>query len=101
MRNSPLPNCRGATSPSLDKLGTRSELDFYATEAVRNGWSRALLDRFVRQDLYLSQGSAATNFEVTVPDDSAVLKELARAPYRLDSLGLDTSAHRRSRRAYA
>ncbi|MFF3817122.1 YhcG family protein [Streptomyces bluensis] len=73
----------------MDKLETRSDLDFYVTEAVRNGWSRALLDRFIHQGLHLTQGSAATNFEVTVPDESAVLKELARDPYRLDFLGLD------------
>ncbi|MEU6556903.1 PDDEXK nuclease domain-containing protein [Streptomyces sp. NPDC046915] len=79
----------GHVTVLMDKLDTRSELDFYATEAIRNGWSRALLDRFIRQELHLTQGSAATNFEVTVPDGSAVLKELARDPYRLDFLGLD------------
>jgi predicted nuclease of restriction endonuclease-like (RecB) superfamily len=73
----------------LDKLHTRPDLDFYATEAVRNGWSRDLLSRFIHQDLHLSQGSAATNFEVTVPEGSATLKDLARDPYRLDFLGLD------------
>ncbi|MEU6577044.1 PDDEXK nuclease domain-containing protein [Streptomyces sp. NPDC046805] len=73
----------------MDKLETRAELDFYVTEAVRKGWSRALLDRFIHQGLHLAQGSASTNFELTVPDDSAVLKELARDPYRLDFLGLD------------
>nr|WSY52784.1 PDDEXK nuclease domain-containing protein [Streptomyces sp. NBC_00886] len=73
----------------MDKLETRSQLDFYTTEAVRSGWSRVLLDRFIHQSLHLAQGAAATNFEVTVPDDSAVLKELARDPYRLDFLGLD------------
>lgn len=73
----------------MDKLESRSDLDFYVTEAVRNGWSRALLDRFIHQNLHLTQGSAATDFEVTVPDGSTVLKELARDPYRLDFLGLD------------
>lgn len=73
----------------MDKLDTRPELDFYATEAVRNGWSRALLDCFIHQNLHVTQGSPASNFEVTVPEGSAVLKELARDPYRLDFLGLD------------
>ncbi|MFJ5305754.1 DUF1016 N-terminal domain-containing protein [Streptomyces sp. NPDC088350] len=79
----------GHVTVLMDKLEARSEMDFYTTEAVRNGWPRALLDRFIHQSLHLAQGAAATNFEVTVPDDSAVLKELARDPYRLDFLGLD------------
>ncbi|MGW2642184.1 DUF1016 N-terminal domain-containing protein [Streptomyces sp. NPDC001348] len=29
----------GHVTVLMDKLETRSELDFYATEAVRNGWS--------------------------------------------------------------
>lgn len=73
----------------LDKLETPSELDFYAKEAVRNGWSRAILERFIQQGLHLTQGSAANNFAATVPDGSDALKELARDPYRLDFLGLD------------
>ena len=39
--------------------------------------------------LHLTQGSADTNFEVTLPKGSAALKDLARDPYRLDFLGLD------------
>ncbi|MGH4033280.1 PDDEXK nuclease domain-containing protein [Actinomycetota bacterium Odt1-20B] len=73
----------------MSKLETRPELDFYATAAVRNGWSRALLDRFIHQKLHLTQGAAANNFAATVPDGSDALKELARDPYRLDFLGLD------------
>ncbi|NGO41983.1 PDDEXK nuclease domain-containing protein [Streptomyces ureilyticus] len=73
----------------MDKLDTRSELDFYVTEAVRNGWSRDLLSRFIHQSLHLTQGSAATNFEVATPEGSAALMDLARDPYRLDFLGLD------------
>ncbi|MCZ4512378.1 PDDEXK nuclease domain-containing protein [Streptomyces sp. ActVer] len=73
----------------MDKLETRPDLDFYVTEAVRNGWSRDLLSRFIQQNLHLTQGSAATNFEVTLPEGSAALKDLAREPYRLDFLGLD------------
>ncbi|MGI5197204.1 PDDEXK nuclease domain-containing protein [Streptomyces sp. CA-288835] len=73
----------------LDRLDTQAELDFYVTEAVRNGWSRDLLSRFIHQDLHFTQGSAVSNFEVTTPEGSAVLKDLARDPYRLDFLGLD------------
>ncbi|GAA1908856.1 hypothetical protein GCM10009837_36210 [Streptomyces durmitorensis] len=79
----------GHVTVLLDKLGTRPELDFYATEAVRNGWSRAILERFIQQGLHLTQGSAANNFAATVPEGSDTLKELARDPYRLDFLGLD------------
>ncbi|MGB8940268.1 MAG: PDDEXK nuclease domain-containing protein [Streptomyces sp.] len=73
----------------LDKLETRSELDFYVSEAVRHGWSRAILERFIQQRLHLTQGSAVNNFATTVPEGSDALRELARDPYRLDFLGLD------------
>ncbi|MEU5688123.1 DUF1016 domain-containing protein [Streptomyces venezuelae] len=73
----------------MTKLDTPSELDFYVTQAVRNGWSRAILDRFIQQGLHLTQGAAANNFAATVPDGSNALKELVRDPYRLDFLGLD------------
>lgn len=79
----------GHVTVLLGKLQTRSELDFYATEAVRHGWSRAILERFIHQGLHLTQGSAANNFAATVPEGSDALKELARDPYRLDFLGLD------------
>ncbi|MFD4633635.1 DUF1016 N-terminal domain-containing protein [Streptomyces sp. NPDC058473] len=52
----------------MTKLDTPSELDFYAAQAVRNGWSRAIPDRFIRQGLHLTQGAAANNFAATVPD---------------------------------
>ncbi|MEU2564149.1 PDDEXK nuclease domain-containing protein [Streptomyces longispororuber] len=78
----------------LDKLHTRAERDFYATEAVRHGWSRAHLDLAIRQRLHLAQGSAPhagtlPPHDLTLPDGSPALDELARDPYRLDFLRLD------------
>ncbi|MGA4840393.1 PDDEXK nuclease domain-containing protein [Streptomyces sp. G45] len=73
----------------LDKLDTRAERDFYATEAVRNGWSRAQLNLAIRQRLHVPQGSAPIAHDVRLPDDSPALEELAGDPYRLDFLRLD------------
>ncbi|MGW2558522.1 PDDEXK nuclease domain-containing protein [Streptomyces sp. NPDC001514] len=73
----------------ITKLKTRSELDFYASRAVHNGWSRDALERSIAHALHLSQGCADTNFNATVPKDAAVVQDIAKDPYRLDFLGLD------------
>ncbi|WP_051855141.1 PDDEXK nuclease domain-containing protein [Streptomyces sp. NRRL B-1347] len=74
----------------LDKLHTRAERDFYATEAVRNGWSRAHLNLAIRQRLHLPQrGTTPLADDVTLPAGSPALAELACDPYRLDFLRLD------------
>ncbi|MFD9905660.1 PDDEXK nuclease domain-containing protein [Streptomyces sp. NPDC059063] len=73
----------------LDKLHTRAERDFYATEAVRNGWSRAHLNLAIRQRLHVPQSTAPVRQDVTLPDGSPALDELASDPYRLDFLRLD------------
>ncbi|MEI5098549.1 PDDEXK nuclease domain-containing protein [Streptomyces sp. PmtG] len=74
----------------LDKLHTRAERDFYATEAVRNGWSRAQLHLAIRQRLHIPHGSVPVTYDVTaLPDGSPALDELVGDPYRLDFARLD------------
>ncbi|MEU1891976.1 PDDEXK nuclease domain-containing protein [Streptomyces pristinaespiralis] len=73
----------------VTKLKTRSELDFYALKAVQQSWSRDALERHIIQQLHLRHGAADTNFETTLPEDAAAVREIAKDPYRLDFLGLD------------
>ncbi|MFE3253583.1 YhcG family protein [Streptomyces sp. NPDC059209] len=68
----------------MSKCATRFELDFYARHAVHNGWSRNRLTTVIREELHLAQGAAANNFDVTLPAQSAAVKEITKDPYRLD-----------------
>ncbi|MET9514908.1 PDDEXK nuclease domain-containing protein [Streptomyces sp. NPDC002994] len=74
----------------VTRLKTRSEQDFYASNAVQQGWSRDRLEQSIAQQLHLTQGAADNNFSATIPDGAAVLQEIAKDPYRLDFLGLDS-----------
>ncbi|WP_405659406.1 hypothetical protein [Streptomyces sp. RK9] len=71
----------------MERLETRAELEFYATEAVRHGWSRADLDREIREHRHTRAGAPPT-LDVTLPEDSPAFAELAEDPFRLDFLRL-------------
>ncbi|MBT2488863.1 DUF1016 family protein [Streptomyces sp. ISL-96] len=83
----------------MGKCKTRTELDFYAQHAVRNGWSRDDLASAVHRALHLSHGAAANNFDAVIPIDLLFyhcklhcfvvveLKTRAAAPQHLGQLG--------------
>ncbi|MFD9069602.1 DUF1016 N-terminal domain-containing protein [Streptomyces lasiicapitis] len=73
----------------MDRLETRAELDFYATEAVQRGWSRAELDEAIHRHLHRAHGAIPLDLDVTLPEDSPAQTELAGDPFRLDFLRLD------------
>ncbi|MFE3110261.1 YhcG family protein [Kitasatospora indigofera] len=68
----------------LDSLDDRPTRDFYATEAVRHGWSRNVLVHHIETGLHLRQGVALNNFDATIPEGTDLLKELVKDPYRFD-----------------
>ncbi|RFU83046.1 DUF1016 domain-containing protein [Streptomyces triticagri] len=74
----------------MRRLKTPAELDFYATEAAHHGWSRDWLEHCIAQRLHLTQGSAPCNFDATVPEDSKLVRDIVKDPYRLDFLSLDS-----------
>ena len=49
------------------KSKTLDEALFYINKVTTEGWSRTLLEHHVTAHLFQSQGSAITNFEVTLP----------------------------------
>lgn len=68
----------------LDRCKNRAELDFYARQAVQHGWSRGVLGSWIGAQLHLSQGAALNNFDATVPEDSDVVREMVKDPYRVE-----------------
>ena len=62
---------------------------FYIRETLEGGWSRAMLVRNLKTDLYSRQGKAPTNFAVLLPSpQSELADEKLKDPYNLDFVAL-------------
>jgi predicted nuclease of restriction endonuclease-like (RecB) superfamily len=73
----------------LDRVSDPAARDWYAREAVTQGWSRSLLLHQVEGDLYHRQGQATTNFAHTLPSpQSDLARQVLKDPYNLEFLAL-------------
>ncbi len=80
----------------LTKLADPGEREWYAVQAVREGWSRSTLEMQIRNRLHLRQGAAVTNFEHRLDaTDAGLAAEILKDPYHFDFLGLGDEAHER------
>lgn len=62
--------------------------DFYLREALRQGWSRSVLEMQIQNQLHLRAGKAQNNFAVTMPPaESDMATQLFKDPYLFDFLG--------------
>ena len=62
--------------------------DFYIRETLTNGWSRAILEIQIQNQLHLRVGKAQNNFALTMPPaDSDLAAQLFKDPYLFDFLG--------------
>ena len=77
----------------LDKVKDPTEREFYIRKTIENGWSRDILEIQIETGLYLRQGKAITNFELTMPKpQSDLANQLLKSPYNFDFLGLGEEA---------
>ena len=73
----------------LDKVQNAEQREWYARATIEHGWSRAVLVHQVESDLYSRQGSALTNFQITLPaPQSDLAQQLVKDPYNFEFLGL-------------
>lgn len=80
----------------LTKLSDTREREWYATQVIEHGWSRATLEDSIRSRLYERKGAALTNFARHLPTPHAQLAvEALKDPYHFDFLGLGIEAHER------
>ncbi len=71
----------------LDRLSTRQERDWYAVKAAADGWSRDVLEHFIKVDLRRQLGSAPANFDTTLEaPDSELAQQLVKDPYVFEHL---------------
>jgi len=80
----------------LDKLGKADTREWYARQAIGNGWSRNVLVHQIESDLYGRQGKALTNFTRTLPPaQSDLAVQVLKDPFALEFLGLSKDADER------
>ncbi|MCW0459412.1 putative nuclease YhcG [Xanthomonas sacchari] len=81
----------------LDKLQTAEERQWYAAQALENGWSRNVLVMQIESGLRQRTGAAICNFSQRLPrPQSDLARESLKDPYRLDFLGLGKEAQERA-----
>ncbi len=77
----------------FDKVKDPTEREFYIRKTIENGWSRNILEIQIETGLYLRQGKAITNFDLTMPQpQSDLARQLLKSPYNFDFLGLTDEA---------
>jgi predicted nuclease of restriction endonuclease-like (RecB) superfamily len=68
---------------------TLDEALFYINKIIEEGWSRSWLEDQIAAKLFLTQGSAVTNFSQTLPlPQSQLAKEILKDPYHFDFLAM-------------
>jgi predicted nuclease of restriction endonuclease-like (RecB) superfamily len=73
----------------LDAVKSPSEREWYARQAIQNGWSRNVFAHQIESDLFSRQGGALTNFSRTLPaEQSELAQQIIKDPYSFDFLAL-------------
>ena len=71
----------------LDRLSTREDRDWYAAQAIAEGWKRSVLEHFIKVGLRNQIGAAPTNFAATLDSpDSELAQQLVKDPYVFEHL---------------
>src|SRR4051794_24459376 len=73
----------------LEAVKDPAEREWYARQAIENGWSRNVLAHQIAGGLYRRQGRALTNFARTLPAErSELAQQIVKDPYSFDFLSL-------------
>jgi predicted nuclease of restriction endonuclease-like (RecB) superfamily len=79
----------GHNTHLLDTIKSPAEREWYARQAIQNGWSRNVFAHQIESGLFARQGSALTNFSRTLPaEQSELAQQIIKDPYSFDFLSL-------------
>lgn len=74
----------------LEKLKDSFAREWYAQEAIKNGWSGRTLEEAIRSNLYSRKGKAISNFQERLPaPHSQLAKDILKSPYNFGFLTLE------------
>jgi predicted nuclease of restriction endonuclease-like (RecB) superfamily len=74
----------------LNRLKDNDRRFWYAQKSIINGWSRSMLEHWIKSDLFKREGKAITNFKSTLPlPHSDIAQQSLKDPYIFDFLTLD------------
>jgi predicted nuclease of restriction endonuclease-like (RecB) superfamily len=69
----------------ITKVKSTEEAIFYIQKTIQNNWSRAVLANQIEGSLYLREGKAITNFQITLPEPQSDLAlQTMKDPYNFD-----------------
>lgn len=69
----------------VEKLKNLMEREWYARQAIANGWSRTVLEMWIDSNLYHRQGKAPNNFQKSLPPvQSDLAAQIIKDPYSFD-----------------
>lgn len=73
----------------LNKIKNVKEIEFYIKKSIQFGWSRAVLEHQIENQLYERQGKSITNFKKALPNISSDLaQQTFKDPYIFDFLNI-------------
>lgn len=79
----------GHNTVLLQDVKSATEREWYARQAIDNGWSRSVLSHQIESNLFGRQGRALTNFTRTLPAaQSDLAQQLIKDPYSFEFLSL-------------
>jgi len=83
----------------MQMIKNSSEREWYAQQALKNGWSRSVMEMQVESGLYERQGISSnktTNFHEHLPTvQSDLARDILKDPYHFDFLTITNEAHER------
>ena len=89
----------GHISLLIHKVKDDTTRCWYAEQCIEQGWSRLILERYVKDNLYQRQAISSkktSNYLTRLPSpQSRLAQELLKQPYNFDFLGLHDEAHER------
>lgn len=86
----------GHNTHLLDAVKSPAEREWYARQAIQNGWSRNVFAHQIDGGLFARQGGALTNFSRTLPaEQSELAQQLIKDPYSFDFLSLASDMQER------
>lgn len=86
----------GHNTHLLDMVKAPPEREWYARQAIENGWSRNVLVHQIESGLFARRGRALTNFSRTLPaPQSELAQQIVKDPYSFSFLSLAQDAQER------